>query len=108
MTSSHEVEQDYVEKKDDSSVSLSSLELVGDKARFERRILRSVDLHLIPVLSLLYSMALVDRINLGAARTAGMGPALHLEIGERYSIASVLYFPPYILLLVSIFCRRHS
>ncbi|KAJ7018347.1 major facilitator superfamily domain-containing protein [Mycena alexandri] len=29
-----------------------------------------------------------------------MGAALHLEIGNRYSIASVLYFPPYILLQI--------
>ncbi|KAJ7188694.1 major facilitator superfamily domain-containing protein [Mycena filopes] len=96
------LQDDYVEKKDDSSasVSLAGVELVGDKARYERRIMRSVDLHLIPVLSLLYSFALIDRINLGAARTAGMGAALHLEIGERYSIASVLYFPPYILLQI--------
>ncbi|KAJ7686519.1 major facilitator superfamily domain-containing protein [Mycena rosella] len=61
---------------------------------------RSVDLHIIPIVSLIYSFALIDRINLGAARTAGMGPALHLEIGERFSIATVMYFIPYILLQI--------
>jgi hypothetical protein len=77
-----------------------------------------VDLHLLPVFGLLYSFALIDRINLGAARTAGMGPALvsrsfpvvyfllkapqQLQIGARFSIATVMYFVPYILLSVFI------
>ncbi|KAF8178649.1 major facilitator superfamily domain-containing protein [Mycena galopus ATCC 62051] len=61
---------------------------------------RSVDLHIIPIVSLLYSFALIDRINLGAARTAGMGVALNLQVGARFSIATVLYFIPYILLQI--------
>ncbi|KAJ7917107.1 hypothetical protein B0H13DRAFT_1870631 [Mycena leptocephala] len=56
------------------------------------------------------------RINLGAARTAGMGLALvsnlilashcqltpqqHLEIGARFSVATGVYFIPYILLQI--------
>ncbi|KAJ7169057.1 major facilitator superfamily domain-containing protein [Mycena crocata] len=98
MTSS--LEHDYADKKEDSLVSLDQLEHVGNKAHYERRTMRSVDLHIIPIVSLLYSFALIDRINLGAARTAGMGPALHLEIGERFSIATVMYFIPYILLQI--------
>ncbi|KAJ6593467.1 major facilitator superfamily domain-containing protein [Mycena capillaripes] len=94
------LEHDYAEKKDDSSISLPQLEPGEDKADYERRTMRSVDLHIIPIVSLLYSFALIDRINLGAARTAGMGPALHLEIGARFSIATVMYFIPYILLQI--------
>lgn len=124
-------EHNYDDKKGDSSGSLPQLEPVGARVGYERRTMyvfrrllqsrlrsvprRSVDLHLIPIVSLLYSFALIDRINLGAARTAGMGPALvsflcflsslnptihyqHLEIGARFSIATVMYFIPYILL----------
>ncbi|KAJ6589874.1 major facilitator superfamily domain-containing protein [Mycena vulgaris] len=94
------LEHVYVDKKDGSSVSLPQLEPVDEKAHYERRTMRSVDLHIIPIVSLLYSFALIDRINLGAARTAGMGPALHLEIGARFSIATVMYFIPYILLQI--------
>ena len=65
---------------------------------------------------MLYSIALVDRINLGVAREAGMGEQLvcccpytsdmsdfswagqKLTTGNRYSIISCLYFVPYILL----------
>ncbi|KAJ7935100.1 major facilitator superfamily domain-containing protein [Mycena leptocephala] len=98
MTSSFE--HDFVEKKEDSSVSLPQVQTVGEKSSYERRTMRSVDLHIIPIVALLYSFALIDRINLGAARTAGMGPALHLEIGARFSIATVMYFIPYILLQI--------
>lgn len=35
-----------------------------------------VDLRILPVMALLYSFALIDRINLGVARTAGMGADL--------------------------------
>ncbi|KAJ6631604.1 major facilitator superfamily domain-containing protein [Mycena sp. CBHHK59/15] len=96
-------EHDDVDKKEDNSPSLHSLakvEPVGGQVAFERRTMRSVDLHIIPILALLYAFALIDRINLGAARTAGMGDALHLDIGARFSIATVLYFIPYILLQI--------
>lgn len=35
-----------------------------------------VDLRILPLLAAVYSFALIDRINLGAAHTAGMGAAL--------------------------------
>ncbi|KAJ7502985.1 major facilitator superfamily domain-containing protein [Mycena galericulata] len=94
------LEHAYSDKKEDSSVSLPQVVLVGERDREERRIMRSVDLHILPIVALLYSFALIDRINLGAARTAGMGPALNLQIGARFSIATVVYFIPYILLQI--------
>ncbi|KAJ7287182.1 major facilitator superfamily domain-containing protein [Mycena rebaudengoi] len=97
---------EYADKKEAQDSSVPSLPKtkggpVTDRdSGFERRTLRSVDLHLLPVFGLLYSFALIDRINLGAARTAGMGPALQLQIGARFSIATVMYFVPYILLQI--------
>ncbi|KAJ8076727.1 hypothetical protein PM082_001150 [Marasmius tenuissimus] len=64
----------------------------------QKRILRRVDLHVLPLLGLLYSLALIDRTNLGVARIAGMGEDLGLSIGDRYSIVSCAYFVPYTLL----------
>ncbi|KAG6857182.1 hypothetical protein H0H87_008247 [Tephrocybe sp. NHM501043] len=66
-------------------------------AAFERRTIRFVDWRILPLLALLYSFALIDRINLGAAYTAGMGTDLGLTKGARYSIATCLYFVPYII-----------
>ncbi|KAJ2924109.1 hypothetical protein H1R20_g12979, partial [Candolleomyces eurysporus] len=68
--------------------------------KFVSRTLRKIDWRMLPLLGLLYSVALIDRTNLGVARIAGMEDDLRLDIGERYSIASMIYFPPYILLEV--------
>ncbi|KAJ4483508.1 major facilitator superfamily domain-containing protein [Lentinula aciculospora] len=71
---------------------------VDKKAALERRILRRIDLRMLPLLGLLYSLALIDRTNLGVARIAGMGEDLELSVGTRYSLVSCVYFIPYILL----------
>jgi len=62
------------------------------------RVIRRVDWRVLPLLGLLYSIALIDRTNLAVARIAGMDADLDLRVGERYSIASMIYFPPYIIL----------
>ncbi|KAJ3498476.1 hypothetical protein NLJ89_g10215 [Agrocybe chaxingu] len=67
---------------------------------FVKKTLLMVDLRMLPLLGLLYAVALIDRTNLGIARTAGMDIELRLDIGERYSIASMIYFIPYILLQI--------
>ncbi|KAJ3507198.1 hypothetical protein NLJ89_g6443 [Agrocybe chaxingu] len=61
---------------------------------------RMIDWRMLPLLGLLYSVALIDRTNLGIARTAGMEEDLRLDIGERYSLASMIYFIPYTLLQI--------
>ncbi|GAW00563.1 high-affinity nicotinic acid transporter [Lentinula edodes] len=71
---------------------------VGNQATFERRVMRRIDLRVLPLLGILYSLALIDRSNLGVARIAGMGEDLELSIGSRYSVVSCVYFIPYILL----------
>ncbi|KAJ3565558.1 hypothetical protein NP233_g7557 [Leucocoprinus birnbaumii] len=65
--------------------------------KFERRTMLRVDLRLLPLLAAVYSTALIDRVNLGAAHTAGMGVDLDLDVGARFSIASCLYFVTYII-----------
>ncbi|RDB25088.1 hypothetical protein Hypma_007608 [Hypsizygus marmoreus] len=80
------------------SVKLEASDDTTSDPVFERRTMRYVDWRILPLLALLYSFALIDRINLGAAFTAGMGADLKLTQGGRYSIATCLYFVPYILL----------
>lgn len=82
----------------------------------EKRLLRKIDWRLLPILGALYSIALIDRTNVSAlvflriplatnqtsqianARVAGMGADLNLQIGDRYTIVLVLFFPTYFLL----------
>ncbi|KAL0955861.1 hypothetical protein HGRIS_002063 [Hohenbuehelia grisea] len=84
--------------KDEKTLELSvdSTSDIQDP-NFERRTLRKVDWRLLPLLAVVYAVALIDRINLGVARTAGMGKDLKLTVGARYSIVTCLYFVPYIL-----------
>lgn len=78
--------------------SVAVLEVSQAQQKFERKTMLWVDFRMLPLMSLLYSFALIDRINLGSARAAGMEEDLNLKIGSRYSIATCLYFVPYVLL----------
>ncbi|KAG5350680.1 hypothetical protein C0989_009846 [Termitomyces sp. Mn162] len=64
----------------------------------EKNTIRLVDVRILPLLGLIFSVAVVDRINTGVARIAGMEKDLRLDIGNRYSIVACIYFIPYILL----------
>ncbi|KAL4258768.1 MFS transporter superfamily protein [Pleurotus pulmonarius] len=61
------------------------------RRRNELKVIRLVDMRLTLLLGLLYSFANIDRINLGLARVAGLGEALHLGEGHRYSIVSFVF-----------------
>ena len=62
----------------------------------EKRLVRKCDLYVIPVLSLLYSLAFVDRINIGNARLQGLEKDLKMK-GQDYNVALFIFFIPYIL-----------
>jgi hypothetical protein len=74
-----------------------------------RKLIRKVDLRLMPALGLLYASSLIDRVNLSVvclnvdhdticglelptseARIAGMDAPLDLSIGNRYSIVTMM------------------
>jgi len=63
----------------------------------QKKIIRKVDLRLIPTLGCMYCVSLMDRTNLGVAMVAGMGVDLKLT-GERYSLVVLLFFITYVAL----------
>lgn len=63
----------------------------------EKKLIRRIDRRLLPMLGVLYSIALIDRVNISAARISGMEEDLRLDIGNRYTVALVVFFPPYFL-----------
>lgn len=65
----------------------------------EKKLVRRCDLHVLPVITILYSLAFVDRINIGNARLQGLEKDLHMK-GSDYNIALFVFFIPYILLEV--------
>jgi len=71
-------------------------EFEHDHAR-SKALIRKIDRRLLPILGALYSIALIDRINVSAARVAGMDADLGLSIGNRYTVALVVFFIPYFI-----------
>lgn len=70
-----------------------------------KRALRTIDLRLLPVLTLLYLLAFIDRGNIGNAKIAGMNEDLGLS-QTQYNIALTVF--PHQLRIQSIippFCR---
>ncbi|KAF2027210.1 MFS general substrate transporter [Setomelanomma holmii] len=63
----------------------------------QKKIVRKVDLRLIPTLGFMYCVSLMDRTNLGVAMVAGMGVDLKLT-GHRYSLVVLLFFITYVAL----------
>lgn len=76
---------------DDKSVEklereLEDVELTSDPI-LKKRVLRKIDLRLLPILGALYCIALIDRTNISVARISGLDDDVGLKIGNRASIA---------------------
>lgn len=63
----------------------------------QRRLLWRTDLRILPMLAIVYSVSVIDRINIGSARVLGMSQDLGLDVGNRYSVILLLFFPAYAL-----------
>ncbi|CAO2658460.1 Nn.00g061830.m01.CDS01 [Neocucurbitaria sp. VM-36] len=87
--------QDILDQTNDSSGPTAAPVERDDKET--RRIIRKVDMRLLPTLAVIYAFALIDRVNLPNARIAGMDEDLGLSIGSRYSILTMIFFIPYVI-----------
>ncbi|KZT18170.1 MFS transporter [Neolentinus lepideus HHB14362 ss-1] len=59
-------------------------------------LLWKIDVHLVPVLCILYLMAFLDRVNISNAALYGLQTDLHLT-SLQYNTALVIFFVPYVL-----------
>ncbi|KAH8726936.1 major facilitator superfamily domain-containing protein [Phaeosphaeriaceae sp. PMI808] len=71
-------------KESTISTPSSTLEAPIDRAA-EKRLLRKLDLRILPVLWILYLVNFIDRANIGNAKIQGMEKELHL-VGQRFNI----------------------
>jgi len=79
--------------KDDYTVQVDDITPADQK-----RLMRKIDLRLVPLLGSCYCISLLDRTNLSAANIAGMSRELRLGINERYSIVALVFFISYVIL----------
>ncbi|KAF2729722.1 MFS general substrate transporter [Polyplosphaeria fusca] len=62
----------------------------------EKKLVRKIDLFLLPTIWLMYLLSYMDRTNIGNAKIAGMADDLQLSSNE-YSIALVVFFVGYVV-----------
>lgn len=62
----------------------------------EKRVIRKLDKRLLPLVFVLYSLAVLDRSNLGNARLAGMEEDIDLG-GGRYALLGTIFYIAYII-----------
>ncbi|KAJ8588264.1 MFS general substrate transporter [Rhizopogon salebrosus TDB-379] len=80
-----------------SSLVLGQKHIVKEPDPAERvRILRKVDWHILPLVTLFYLLSFLDRVNVGNAKVAGMSTDLNLT-GLKYNIAVAVLFPTHCL-----------
>ena len=90
------IEQDNRSMKlNNESPDQESSTLQLDQAK-ERALLRKLDWHVLPMITILYMLCFVDRINIGNARIQGMENDLGMK-GSDYNVALFVFFIPYIL-----------
>ncbi|KXL44240.1 hypothetical protein M433DRAFT_155148 [Acidomyces richmondensis BFW] len=65
--------------------------------KFEKRMMRKIDIHLMMPLWILFMLGFMDRINLGNVSVLGILKDLHLK-GNDFNLALQVFFVPYILL----------
>ncbi|OAL44698.1 MFS general substrate transporter [Pyrenochaeta sp. DS3sAY3a] len=61
----------------------------------EKKLVRKIDLYLLPTIWLMYLLSYMDRTNIGNAKIAGMAADLKLT-SNQYSIALVVFFVTYV------------
>lgn len=81
----------------DKSSALNDARIAAFSPEQQKKIVRKVDLRIIPTLGFMYCVSLMDRTNLGVAMVAGMGVDLKLT-STRYSIIVLLFFITYVAL----------
>ena len=79
----------------ESKTSGSEIVSELDRSR-EKKLLWKLDIHVLPMISVLYMLAFIDRINIGNAKIQGLTTDLNMT-GNDYNVALFVFFVPYIL-----------
>jgi MFS family permease len=81
--------------KDNVSITQTGIITTID-AKKERAVVWKLDLHLLPLLAIMYLFNSLDKSNMGNAKTAGLAKDLHL-MGLQYNTILSIFYVPYVL-----------
>lgn len=91
-------EIDMLDKKDEQwHEESSSVTPIDPKVL--AKVIRRVDIIVLPVLTMLLAWCFIDRANMGLAAVAGMNVELGL-VGFQYSTTLLVFFPGYVLFAI--------
>ncbi|KAH8810763.1 high-affinity nicotinic acid transporter-like protein [Xylogone sp. PMI_703] len=62
----------------------------------EKKLVRKLDMYIIPVYMIIYIFSFLDRSNIGNANVAGMSKAIHLK-GTEFNVAVSIFYVTYIV-----------
>jgi MFS family permease len=88
---------DTASKDEKVEIEVSSQIDQPQDTKFERRVLRKIDVRLLPILGALYTISLVDRSNISVARISGLDEDVDLDVGNRASVALMVFFIGYVI-----------
>lgn len=77
----------------------SSSSIVLDNEEAEHRLRWKIDLYVVPIVSVLYALCTIDRVNIGNARLAGLERSLDLH-GNDFNVLLSIFYVAYILFSV--------
>ncbi|KAG2124884.1 MFS general substrate transporter [Suillus clintonianus] len=91
---SPEHKQHDEERLEDSVLDLKNVPVLTPEQ--EKKLWRKIDLRLMPILSLMYLLAFLDRGNIGNAKLEGLETQLDLT-GNKFNVVLIMFIIPYCL-----------
>lgn len=91
----HEKEKSILTEKPGYEVGVADILSVDDEKLpdiKEKKLLRKIDLHIIPGITILYLLSFIDRGNIGNAKIEGMPQELNLHGNQWNIVLTVFYF----------------
>ena len=80
----------------EEEISIQPLEYETSDDPDDKKLLRKLDLHLIPTMTLLYLLSYLDRVNIGQAKIDGLMESLNLT-SAQYNACLSVFFATYVV-----------
>ena len=80
--------------EEEIGINTSGQEATNDPG--DRKLLRKLDLHLIPTMTLLYLLSYLDRVNIGQAKLDGLMETINLS-SAQYNACLSVFFATYVI-----------
>ena len=91
-----DIEKDQVQSMNIEKIEQASNDIQTFDPKERAKVIRKLDLHLLPLIFILYTFSVLDRSNLGNAATAGLEDDIDVS-GNRYHLLGIVFYIAYIV-----------